>query len=126
LALSLTQFLVPVLTVPLRVCVTWGLLALLAPLLLLRGILELDALRVFAFIAIKDRPHYLFSGGESSGDVEDLVGVDQQAPPKFAHKVPAGRALKEACTISNWAMLGSSVQRFENHRMKSWSDSLGF
>jgi hypothetical protein len=59
------------------VCVTWGLLALLAPLLLLRGILELDDLRVFVFLAVKDLPHCLFTRGESSGDVEDLVGVDQ-------------------------------------------------
>jgi hypothetical protein len=33
---------------------------------------------------------------------------------------------RKACTISDCATLGSSVQRLEKRRMKSRSDSLGF
>jgi hypothetical protein len=33
---------------------------------------------------------------------------------------------RKSCTISDWATLGSSVQRLEKRRMKSRSDSPGF
>jgi hypothetical protein len=77
-----------------------GLLALLAPLLLLRRLLGLAALygcviHVLDFLAIAKGPHLLLSGGEAGGDIEQLIGVDRRAPPKLAHKVPTGCALEE-------------------------------
>jgi hypothetical protein len=93
--------LVPVVVVALRACLTARLLAFLAPLMLLLGLLGLAALRghvvhTLAFLAIEDGPHRLLAGSEIGGDVEQLVGVDQRAPLKLAHEVPAGCALEES------------------------------
>jgi hypothetical protein len=52
--------------------------------------------------------------------------VDRRALPKLAHKVPAGRALKEGMHDLRLATVRSSVQRLEKCRMKSRSDSRGF
>jgi hypothetical protein len=58
-----------------------GLLALLAPLVLLLGLLGLATLRrcivhALALLAVEDAPHRLLARSETSGDVEKLVGVD--------------------------------------------------
>jgi hypothetical protein len=76
------------------------LLPLLAPLVLLSGLLGLAALRghvvhALAFLAIEDRPHRLFARGEAGGDIEQLVRIDQRAAPELAHKIPARGALEE-------------------------------
>jgi hypothetical protein len=72
---------------------------LFAPLVLLLGLLGLASLsgcvvHVLALLPVEDGSHRLLTGGEAGGDVEQLVGVDRQAAPELAHKVPAGRALK--------------------------------
>jgi hypothetical protein len=40
-------------------------------------------------------PPHLLAGSKAGGDVEKLIGVHWWAVPKFAHEVPAGRALEE-------------------------------
>jgi hypothetical protein len=92
--------LVPVVVAPLRTCFPVGLLALLAPLVVLLAVFGLAALcgrvvHLLALLVIDDGPHRLLAGSENSGDVEQLVGVDRQASPKFAHMVPAGCALED-------------------------------
>jgi hypothetical protein len=92
--------LVVVLIPSLHAHVATRLLALPAPLLLLLGLLGPAALRgrvvhVLALLAIENGPHHLLSGSEAGGDVEQLVGVDRRAPPKFAHEIRAGRSLEE-------------------------------
>jgi hypothetical protein len=85
---------------PLRVRLTARLLAFLAPLVLLLGLLGLAALRgrvvhALALLSVIDGPHRLLAGGEAGGDVKPLVGVDRRAAPELAHKVPARGALEE-------------------------------
>jgi hypothetical protein len=84
----------------LRTRVTAGLLAFLAPLVLLLGLLGLGALgervvHALALLAVKNGPHFLLSGSEAGGDVEQLVGVDWWASLELMHEVPTGRALEE-------------------------------
>jgi hypothetical protein len=67
--------LVLVLVAPLRACVTAGLLAFLAPLVLLLGLLGLATLRgrvvhALALLAVENDPHRLLSRSETGGDVE--------------------------------------------------------
>jgi hypothetical protein len=92
---------VPVVVAPLRARLTARLLALLASLMLLLGLLRLAALRgrvvrALALLAIEDSPHHLLAGGKAGGNVELLVGVDRRATPKLTHEVRAGCALEEA------------------------------
>jgi hypothetical protein len=65
--------------------VTMGFLALLAPLLLLCGLLGHRPRACPSFRQIW--PHRLLSGSEAGSDVEQLVGVDQWTSPELAHKV---------------------------------------
>jgi hypothetical protein len=86
--------------VPLRGCLAAGLLALLGQLVLLLGLLGLAALRgriihVLALLAVKDGPHRLLAGSKTSGNVEQLIGVDRRAAPELVHKIPAGGALEK-------------------------------
>jgi hypothetical protein len=123
--------LVPVVVAPLRAHLAAHLLALLASLVLLLGLLGLAALRgrvvhALALLPVEDGPHRLLTGGEAGGDVEELIGVDRRAAPELVHEVPAVVPPKKACTISDWATLGSSVQSLERRCMKSQSNSLGF
>jgi hypothetical protein len=92
--------LVPVVVVSLRVRLAARLLALLAPLMLLLGLLGLASLRgrvvhALALLAVEDGPHRLLTRGEAGGDVKQLVGVDGWAALELAYEVPAGRALEE-------------------------------
>jgi hypothetical protein len=91
---------ISVVVAPLLARLMARLLPFLAPLVLLLGLLGLAALRgrvvhALAFLLVEDRPHRLLARGKASGDVEQLVRVDQRAAPKLAHEVPAGRALEE-------------------------------
>jgi hypothetical protein len=77
-----------------------GLLAFLAPLVFLLGLLGLAALRgrvvhTLALVAVEDGPHYLLTISEAGGDIEQLVGVDRRATLELAHEVPTGHALKK-------------------------------
>jgi hypothetical protein len=107
-------------------CLAVPLLSFLAPLVLLLGLLGLAALRgrvvhTLALFLVEDGLHRLLAGG----DVEQLIGVDRWAAPSRTRSrqvVPS----RKACMISDWATLGSSVQRLEKNRMKSRSDSPGF
>jgi hypothetical protein len=95
-----SEGLVPIVVVALRTCLTARLLAFLAPLVLLLGLLGLTALRgcvvhTLAFLVVKDGPHRLLVGSKAGGDIKQLVGVDRQASPKIAHEVPTGRALEK-------------------------------
>jgi hypothetical protein len=77
-----------------------GLLALLAPLVLLLGVFGLAALpghivHALALLVVEDGPHRLLVESETGGDVEQLVGVDCRASPKLTHEVPAGRTLEK-------------------------------
>jgi hypothetical protein len=71
-----------ILTASLCARVTVGLLALLV--------------HALAFLAIENRPHHLFLGGEAGGNVEQLIGVYWQAPSKLVYEVLTGRALEES------------------------------
>jgi hypothetical protein len=91
---------ISVVIAPLLVCLAARLLPLLAPLVLLLGLLGLAALcgrviHALALLPIEDRPHRLLAIGEAGGDVDQLVRVDQRVAPKLAHKIPTGRALEE-------------------------------
>jgi hypothetical protein len=99
-----SEGLVPVVVAPLCVRLTVRLLAFLASLVLLLGILGLAAFRehvvhTLALRPVEDGPHRLLARGEASG-VEQLVGVDRRAAPELAHKVPAGHALEEGVVTS--------------------------
>jgi hypothetical protein len=116
--------LVPVVVVPLLACLASRLLAFLAPLVLLLGLLGLAALRgcvvhTLAFLAVEDGPHRLLAGRKAGGDVEQLVGVDRGLFPSSRTRSRQVVPSRKACTISDWATLGSSVQRLEMRRMKS-------
>jgi hypothetical protein len=85
---------------PLRTCLTTGLLALLAPLVLLLGLLELAALcgriiHTLALLAVEDGPHHLLVRSQTGGNVEQLIGVDRRASPELAYEVSESRALEE-------------------------------
>jgi hypothetical protein len=89
-----------VVVAPLLARLATRVLSLLAPLVLLAGLLGLAALRgrvvhAFALLAIEDRPHRLFARGKAGGDVEQLVRVDRRAAPKLAHEVPTCGAFEE-------------------------------
>jgi hypothetical protein len=76
------------------------LLSLFAPLVLLRGLLGLDALRervvhALALLPVEDGSHRLLARGKAGGDVEQLIGVDRRVALELAHEVPAGCALEE-------------------------------
>jgi hypothetical protein len=91
---------VAVVVAPLLARLAARLLSLLAPLVLLVGLLGLAALRgrvvhTLAFLAIEDRPHRLFARGKAGGNVEQLVRISWRAAPEFAHEVPARGALEE-------------------------------
>jgi hypothetical protein len=95
-----SEGLVPVVVAPRRARLVARLLAFLAPLVLLLGLIGLAALRghvihKLAILPIEDGPHRLLARGEAGGDVEQLVRVGRRAAPELAHEVPAGRALKE-------------------------------
>jgi hypothetical protein len=67
--------LVPVVVAPRRVRLAARLLAFLAPLVLLVGLLGLAALRgrvvhALALLLVEDGPHRILAGGEAGGDVE--------------------------------------------------------
>jgi hypothetical protein len=82
--------------------------------------------RALALLAVEDRPPasspeaklvaILNSSFESTG------GLRPNLRTRSRHVVPS----RKACTISDCATLGSSVQRLEKRRMKSRSDLLGF
>jgi hypothetical protein len=58
----------------------------------------------------------------SNSSFESTGGLRPSSCTRSRQVVPS----RKACTISDWATLGSSVQRLEKHRMKSRSDSPGF
>jgi hypothetical protein len=58
----------------------------------------------------------------SNSLLESTGGLRPSSRTRSRQVVPS----RKACTISDWAMLGSSVQHLEKHRMKSRSDSSGF
>jgi hypothetical protein len=88
--------LVPVVVAPRRARLAARLLAFLAPLVLLLGLLGPTALRgrvvhALALIPVEDGPHRLLARGEAGGDVEQLVRVDRQAAPSW-QVVPSRKA----------------------------------
>jgi hypothetical protein len=101
---------------------------------LLLGLLGPAALRghivhALALLPVEDGPHRLLARGEAGDDVElsnslfELTGgLCPSSRTRSQQIVPS----RKACTISDWATLGSSVQRLEKRRMKSQSDSPGF
>jgi hypothetical protein len=122
--------LVPVVIVALRACLAARILVLLAPLVLLLGLLGLAALHrrvvhTLALLVVEDVPHCLLAESETVGDIEQLVGVDWRASPELAHEVPAGRTFEEGMHDLRLGSVGSLVQRLKRH-MKSRSDSPGF
>jgi hypothetical protein len=58
----------------------------------------------------------------SNSSLESTGGLHPSSRTRSRQVVPS----RKACTISDLATLGSSVQRLEKRRMKSRSDSLGF
>jgi hypothetical protein len=89
-----------VVVVPLLARLAVRLLSLLAPLVLLAGLLGLAALRgrvvhTLALLAVEDRPHRLFARGKAGGDVEQLVRVNRWAAPELTHKILACGAFEE-------------------------------
>jgi hypothetical protein len=92
------------------------------------GLLGLAALRgrvvrALALFAVEDRPHGLFAEAKlvaiSNSSLESTGGLRPNSRTRSRHVVPS----RKACTISDCATLGSSVQRLEKRRMKSRSDS---
>jgi hypothetical protein len=107
------------------------LLALLAPLVLLLGLFGLAALRgrvvhTLALLPVEDGSHRLLAEAKlvamSNNSLESNGGLRPSSRTRSRQIVPS----RKACTISDWATLGSSVQRLEKHCMKSRSDSPGF
>jgi hypothetical protein len=95
-----SKSLVAIVVTPLLARLTAWLLSLLAPLVLLVGLLGLAALRgrivhALSFLAVEDRPHRFFARGKAGGDVEQLVRISRRAAPELAHEVPARGALEE-------------------------------
>jgi hypothetical protein len=58
----------------------------------------------------------------SNSSFESTDGMRPSSRTRSRQVVPS----RKACTISDWATLGSSVQRLEKRRMKSRSESPGF
>jgi hypothetical protein len=107
------------------------LLPFLAPLVLPVGLPGLAAfrrciVRAPALLAVKDRPPASSPEAKlvamSNSSLESAGGLRPSSRTRSRHVVP----LRKACTISDCATLGSSVQRLEKRRMKSRSDSPGF
>jgi hypothetical protein len=91
---------VVVIAAPLLARLAARLLSLLAPLVLLVGLLGLAALRgrvvhALALLPVEDCPHSHFARGEAGGDVEQLVRISWRAAPELAHEVPARGSLEE-------------------------------
>jgi hypothetical protein len=94
------SFAAVVVVAPLLARLAVRLLSLLAPLVLLAGLLGLAALRgrvvrASALLAVEDHPHCLFARGKAAGDVEQLVRVDWRTTPQLAHKVPVRGAFEK-------------------------------
>jgi hypothetical protein len=122
--------LVPVIVVSLRAPLVARLFALLAPLMLLLGLLGLAALRgrvvhALSLLAVEDGPHRLLVGGEAGGDVEQLAGVDGRAAPELAYEVLVGRALEEGVHDLGLGHARELRTALEEVRMKSRSNSRG-
>jgi hypothetical protein len=107
------------------------LLAFLASLMLLLGLLGLAALcghviHTLNLLAVKDGPHRSSPEAKrvvmSNSSLESTGGLRPSSRTRSQQVVPS----RKACTISDWATLGSSVQRLEKRRMKYRSDSSGF
>jgi hypothetical protein len=99
--------------------------------MLLLGLLGLAALRgrivhALAFLFVEDRPTASSPEAKlvaiSNNSFESTGGLRPSSHTRSQHVVPS----RKACTISDWATLGSSVQRLEKRRIKSRSGSLGF
>jgi hypothetical protein len=58
----------------------------------------------------------------SNNSLESTGGLRPSSRMRYRQVVPSSKA----CTISDWATFGSSVQRLEKRRMRSRSDSPGF
>jgi hypothetical protein len=58
----------------------------------------------------------------SNNSLESMGGLRPSSRTRYRQVVPS----RNVCTISDWATLGSSVQRLEKRRMKSRSDSPRF
>jgi hypothetical protein len=123
--------LVPVVVAPLCARLAARLLALFAPLVLLRGLFGLAALRgrvihALALLPVEDGP-------AASSPEAKLVAMLNNSLESTCGLRPSSRTRsrqvvlsRKACTISDWATLKSSVQHLEKRRMKSRSDSPGF
>jgi hypothetical protein len=117
--------------VPLLARLVARLLSLLAPLVLLAELLGLAALRgciirALALLAVEDRPTASSPEAKlvamSNSSFESTSVLRPSSRTRSRHVVPS----RKACTISDCATLGSSVQRLEKRHMKSRSDSPGF
>jgi hypothetical protein len=126
-----SKSLIAVVVVPLLACLAARLLSLLAPLALLVGLLGLAALcgrvvHALALLSVKDRPTASSPEAKlvamSNNSFESAGGLHPSSRTRSRHVMP----LRKACTISDWATLGSSMQRLEKRLMKSRSDSPGF
>jgi hypothetical protein len=125
--------LVPVVMVPLCTCLASRILAFLAPLVLLVGLLGLATLRgrivhTLDFLAIEDGPHRLLAKSKASGDIEQLVGVDRRAPPKLVHEVSTGRALEEGVhdlRLCNARELGTALGEASYEVLERFTRLLG-
>jgi hypothetical protein len=122
-----SEGLVLVVIAPRHARLAMRLLAFLVPLVLLLGLLGLAALRgrvVHALALLPSKMAPTASSPEaklvamSNSSLESTGGLRTRS----RRVVPS----RKACTISDWATLGSSVQRLEKRRMKSRSDSPGF
>jgi hypothetical protein len=120
-----------IVVVPLLARLAVRLLSLLAPLVLLAGLLGLAALcgrvvHALALLAVEDRPTASSPKEKlvamSNNSFESAAGLRPSSRTRSRHVVPS----RKACTILDWATLASSVQRLEKCRMKSRSDSPSF
>jgi hypothetical protein len=108
----------PVVVAPLLARLAAQLLALLSPLMLLLGLLGLAALRgrvvhALALLPVVSSPEAKLVAMSNSS--ESRSGLHPSSRTRSRQFVPS----RKACTISDWATLGSSVQRLEKRRMKS-------
>jgi hypothetical protein len=94
-----------VIIAPLRVCVTVGLLAFLAPLVLLLALHGFAALRgrvihTLALLAVEDNPHRLLTEAKlmamSNSSLESTSGLHPSSRTRSRQVVPS----RKACTIS--------------------------
>jgi hypothetical protein len=126
--------LVPVVIASLHARLAVRLLALLVLLVFLLGLLGLAALRgrvvhALAFLSVAvSKMASTASSPEakmvamSNSSLELTGGLRLSSRTRSRQVIPS----RNACTISDWATLGSLVQRLEKRRMKSRSDSPGF